>query len=248
MPFTFSHPAIVLPFCKTKRIPVSATGLIIGSMIPDFEFLFMLRESPYIGHLWPGILLFNVPAAIAAAFIFHLFIRNSLILHLPQFLQRRFFKYLSFNWVQYFKQHYIVFLVCALLGVASHVFIDAFTHKSGFMAKPASFFEAEIKVLIFPLPVYFILQLLTSAIGGLYILWYVFKMPQQKNLQYNYRSLQYWLLYFVLVAAVLFTRFAITKKYNSHEDIIIAFFGSFLYALLFVSAVYYRKTKKILFT
>ncbi len=214
-------------------------------MVPDFEFLFLLRESPYIGHLWPGILLFNIPAAIAAAFIFHLFIRNSLILHLPQFLQRRFTKHLSFNWVQYFKKHYFAFLVCVVLGVASHVFIDAFTHKDGFMAKPASFFLAEIKLLAFSLPVYFILQLLTSVVGGLYILWYVFNLPQQKSPKKTSGLLQYWLLYFILVAAVLFIRFTITKQYNSNEDIIIAFFGSFLYALLFVSAVYYSKTKKL---
>lgn len=244
MPFTFSHPAIVLPFCKAKRIPVSVTGLIIGSMVPDFEFLFLLRESPYIGHLWPGILLFNIPAGIAAAFIFHLFIRNSLIMHLPQFLRQRFLKYLSFNWTAYFKKHCIAFLVCVLLGVASHVFIDAFTHKDGFMAMPASFFQAEIKVLIFPLPVYFILQLLTSALGGLYICWYVLKMPQQKSPGKNPGLVKYWLLYFLLFALTLLLRFTLTKNYRSNEDVIIAFFGSFLYALLLVSAVYYYSTKQ----
>ncbi len=245
MPFTFSHPAIVLPFCKSKKIPVSATGLIIGTMVPDFEFLFLLRESPYIGHLWPGILLFNIPAAVAAAFIFHLVVRNSLIGHLPQFLQRRFSKYLLFNWIKYFKQHYMAFLVCALLGVLSHIFIDAFTHKGGFMAKPASFFQAEINLFIFPLPVYFILQLLTSAVGGLYILWYVLKLPQQKSPEKIPGLVQYWLLYFFLIPVILFIRFTVTEKYNSHDDMVIAFFGSFLYALLFVSAVYYRQTKKL---
>jgi hypothetical protein len=242
MPFTFSHPAIVLPFCKAKRIPVSATGLIIGSMVPDFEFLFLLRESPYVGHLWPGILLFNIPAGVAAAFIFHLFIRNTLIAHLPQFLRRRFLKYLSFNWKAYSKKHYLVFLVCVLLGVASHVFIDAFTHKGGFMAKPASFFEATVKVFVIELPVYFILQLLTSLVGGIYIVWYVLKMAQQKSPGKNPGLIKYWVLYFLFFALTLLLRFTLTQNYRSHEDIIIAFFGSFLYALLLVSAVYYRKT------
>jgi len=36
MPFTFSHPAIVLPLTKA-RLKLSATGLIVGSTIPDFE-------------------------------------------------------------------------------------------------------------------------------------------------------------------------------------------------------------------
>lgn len=244
MPFTFSHAAAVLPFCKAKKIPVSVTGLIIGSMVPDFEFLFLLRESDYVGHLWPGILLFNIPAAILAAFIFHYLIRNSLIVHLPEFLQQRFTRFLSFNWKAYFKQHYMAFIVCVAVGIATHVFIDAFTHKSGFMAKPASFFQAEIKVLIFPLPVYFILQLLTSVLGGLYVLWFVLKMKKEKSLQYHCRPVKYWLIFFISIPAVLLVRFTVTNAYRTHEDIIIAATGSLLYALLFVSGVYYKQTKQ----
>ncbi len=196
--------------------------------------------------MWPGILLFNIPAGIAAAFIFHLFVRNALILHLPQFLQCRFLKYLSFNWRNYFKQHYVAFLVCVLLGVASHVFIDAFTHKGGFMARPASFFGAEIKLFGLLLPVYFMLQLLTSAIGGLYIVWYVFKMPPQKSPEKTSGLTKYWLVYFIFFAVTLLLRFTLTKNYRSHDDVIIAFFGSFLYALLFASAVFYHRTQQLL--
>ncbi|SEF46838.1 protein of unknown function [Flavobacterium urumqiense] len=41
MPFTFSHPAIILPFLKNKKL--SATALIIGSMSPDFEYFFRMK-------------------------------------------------------------------------------------------------------------------------------------------------------------------------------------------------------------
>ena len=81
-----------------------------------------------------------------------------------------------------------------MAGVLSHIFIDAFTHKEGFMARPASF-KAEIKVLVFSLPVYFILQLLTSLAGGLYVLWYVLKMQKENDLQLNCRPLTYWLFF-----------------------------------------------------
>jgi Domain of unknown function (DUF4184) len=246
MPFTFSHAAAVLPFCRAKKIPVSVTGLIIGSMVPDFEFLFLLRESDYTGHLWPGILLFNIPAAIFCAFIFHLFVRNSLIVHLPLFLRRRFAAFLNFNWTEYFKQHYLAFIVCAAAGVATHIFIDAFTHKSGFMARPAWFFQAEIKLFIFPLPVYFILQLLTSLLGGLYICWYVLKMKKETGRPYNSRPVAYWFVFFIAVLVVLLLRFTVTTAYRTHEDSIIAATGSLLYALLLVSGVFYKKTGRIL--
>ena len=37
MPFTFSYPAIVLPLTYLPRRWFSLTGLIIGSLTPDFE-------------------------------------------------------------------------------------------------------------------------------------------------------------------------------------------------------------------
>jgi hypothetical protein len=38
MPFTFAHPAIVLPLKHLPKRWYSLTGLIIGSMTPDFEY------------------------------------------------------------------------------------------------------------------------------------------------------------------------------------------------------------------
>ncbi len=242
MPFTFSHPAAVLPFCKTKKIPVSVTGLIAGSIVPDLEFLFLLRESDYVGHLWPGIILFNIPVAILSAFIFHYLIRNSLIVHLPVFLKQRFTSFLYFDWMAYFKKHWLSFTVCVLLGVASHVFIDAFTHQDGFMAKPAAFFQRNINLVFTAMPVYFFLQLLTSLVGALYILWYVIKMPKEKSLQYACKPFQYWLLFFIAIPCVLLVRFAVTKNYRTTDDIIIAVTGSLLYALLFTSLFSYKQT------
>jgi FtsH-binding integral membrane protein len=234
MPFTFSHPAVVLPFCKTKRIPVSVTGLVIGSMVPDFEFLFQLQESDYVGHSWPGILLFNLPAALLAAFIFHVFIRNSLILHLPAFIQNRFTKYLSFNWRQYFRQHYALFFICVMAGASSHVFIDSFTHKEGFIAVQSAFFHKEILLYKFSLPVYFILQLATSGIGILYTVRFVWRLKKEKSPLVNSRPVLYWLVYLLMVTVVLVLRFII-KQHNNHDDIVIACAGSLLYALLLTS-------------
>ena len=43
MPFTFSHPAIVLPLVRKSGHWFSATGLIIGSLTPDFEYFMRMR-------------------------------------------------------------------------------------------------------------------------------------------------------------------------------------------------------------
>jgi Domain of unknown function (DUF4184) len=243
MPFTFSHAAVVLPFCKLKRIPLSVTGLVIGSMVPDFEFLFQLQESDYVGHSWPGILLFNLPAALLVAFIFHLFVRNSLILHLPAFLQQRFAEYLSFNWSRYFRQHYGLFFICVMAGALSHVFVDAFTHKEGFVAMQSSFFHKEIMLYKFPLPVYFVLQLVTSGIGILYTVWFIWRLKKEKSPLINSRPVLYWFVFAIMMAVILVLRFSI-KRNNNHDDIVIACAGSLLYALLLTSLFFSSRLHK----
>lgn len=42
MPFTFAHPAAVLPFAKKHSKHISVTALILGSMAPDFEYFYTL--------------------------------------------------------------------------------------------------------------------------------------------------------------------------------------------------------------
>jgi len=244
MPFTFSHPAAVLPFCRLKKIPVPVTGLILGSLVPDFEFLFLLRESDYLGHFWPGIILINIPAATGISFIFHYLVRNALILHLPQFLQQRFSPLLSFNWGAYFKKHVAGFMIGVLVGVALHVGIDAFTHRDGAVARQFAFFQDKENITGYGLPVYFMLQLLTSLIGAFYIIWFVLQLKKEKSLHYKGRPFLYWLLVVVFTFAVLAIRFTALRQYNSSEDIIIAIVGSPLYALLAVSLIFYKPFPK----
>jgi len=244
MPFTFSHPAAVLPFCRSKKIPVSVTGLIVGSLVPDFEFLFLLRESDYLGHFWPGIILINIPAAILVSFIFHYLVRNALILHLPQFLQQRFSPLLSFNWGVYFKKHVTGFIIGVLVGVVLHVGIDAFTHRDGAVARQFAFFQVKENVTGYGLPVYFMLQLLTSLIGAFYIIWFVLRLKKEKSLHYAGRPFLYWLLVVLFTLVILAVRFTAFRQYNSSEDIIIAIVGSPLYALLAVSLIFYKQIRQ----
>ena|ERR1035437_3493274 len=89
MPFTFSHPALVLPIAYFPRKFYSLTGLVVGSMIPDFEyFLRMSTEGKY-GHTLPGILWFDLPLALLVALIYHQVVRNLLIDNLHKILYIR---------------------------------------------------------------------------------------------------------------------------------------------------------------
>ena len=70
MPFTFAHPAIVLPLHALQRRCFSLTALVAGSLSPDFEyFLRMQIHSSHIHTLW-GLLYFDLPLGLILAFLF----------------------------------------------------------------------------------------------------------------------------------------------------------------------------------
>ena len=63
MPFTLSHPAVVLPFARWKLI---LSALVIGSMTPDFEYFIdiVTDHDVQIGHSISGIFLFCIPVGL----------------------------------------------------------------------------------------------------------------------------------------------------------------------------------------
>ena len=77
MPFTFSHPAVVLPLIRAG-LKLSATGLIIGSIIPDFEYFIRMRDWSRYSHTLVGLAWFDLPLAILVCFIYHLIVKNYL--------------------------------------------------------------------------------------------------------------------------------------------------------------------------
>src|SRR5690606_6477678 len=122
MPFTPGHAAIVLPFIRLRWL--SATGLIIGSFSPDFEYFFKMSVSSNYSHTRAGLFYFDVPVTIFLAFLFHLVVKKNLIFNLPPFLQRKFHDTLQLDFMQYARSNWFVLILSSLGGAASHLFWD----------------------------------------------------------------------------------------------------------------------------
>jgi Domain of unknown function (DUF4184) len=120
MPFTFSHPAIILPFLRTKKL--SATGLIIGSMCPDFEYFISMKMQSNIAHTFLGLILFNLPVGFLVALLFHKIIKRNLIENLPSFFQNRLATLKNMKWIDYLKVNFFYVLISILIGAISHLF------------------------------------------------------------------------------------------------------------------------------
>jgi len=174
MPFTFSHPAIVLPLIKA-RLNLSATALIIGSMIPDFEYFIRMKDRSTYSHTLTGVFWFDIPLALLVCFIYHLIVRNSLFDNLPSFLKDRFSVYKRFDWSKYFLRHWAIVLVSIIIGAVSHILWDGVTHNTMFFVNKADL-STMMKIGTINLAGYKFLQLASTIAGGLAVIYSIFAL------------------------------------------------------------------------
>ena len=98
MPFTFAHPSIVLPLALLPTKKISITGLVIGSMSPDFFYFFSLSDKGYFGHSWVNMFLMDLPTAFILSYLYHLWVKEPLTNNLPKVFRRKLDIFLQFHW------------------------------------------------------------------------------------------------------------------------------------------------------
>lgn len=191
MPFTFSHPAIVLPLNYLPKKWFSLTGLVIGSLTPDFEYFIRMKIKSEYSHTTEGLFLFDLPLGILLAFIFHNIVRNNFYNNLPLFFKSRFCVFKSFNWNAYFKKNWLTVIISIFIGAVSHIFWDSFTHVDGYFVKTIPSLSNSVNFISLEIPILKILQHSSTLIGGLVIFFTIYKLPPNKTEKENINS-KYW--------------------------------------------------------
>ena len=239
MPFTFSHPAIVLPLTKLTGRHLSLTGLIVGSMTPDFEYFFRMKIQSNFSHTMGGLFYFDLPVGLFIAFCFHNIIRNPLYDNLPNLLASRLQNSKTFHWNSYFKQYYFVVLFSILLGSLSHLLWDGFTHRNGFFVNNLPFLETEFSVSGHSIPIYKILQHSSSVVGGLMIILYFMALPTVRTKQ-NIDS-KYWNYIFVIILVIVGIRLAFGIEKNYLGQLISTTINAIFFALILTPILRQRR-------
>jgi hypothetical protein len=215
MPFTPAHSAIILPFIRSRYF--SATGLIIGSLSPDFEYFFKMSVSGLHSHTKAGLFYFDLPVTIMLAIVFHQIVKDNFIRNLPLFLQRRFQDTMQLNFLDYLKKNWLIFLTSALIGAASHIFWDSFTHNNRFFVRQfAEIYQStSVPFQGANYPLFYVLQQVSTAVGMTIVTLYIlFKKPVHEATLVA-PKISYWLLVFAIGVAVLRIRFFIhSADYN----------------------------------
>lgn len=231
MPFTFSHPAIILPLTYLPRKWFSLTGLVIGSLTPDFEYFLRMRVKSNYSHTLEGIFWFDLPLALLLAFTFHNIIRNSLFDNLPTFLKSRFSTFKQFDWNRFFYKNWLVLIISILIGTASHLFWDSFTHNHGYFVETIPSLTNTIDLFGEQIPIFKILQHSSTLIGGLLITLAFYKLPTDSsgNKKIN---LKYWTIFAGLTLTIISIRILSGLEIKQYGNVIVTAISAGIISLI----------------
>ena len=161
MPFTVAHAAAVLPLHKwvKSRLPLSA--LMVGSMSPDFTYFVPYAPARVATHDLAGLFSFCWPAGLAVWLIYVRLLERPTIALLPDAWRTRLEPTGPITPALLLRAS-----IAIVLGAATHVIWDAFTHRSTPVTDvlPA-LRETWLEFGTLRVPLYKLLQHLSSLVG-----------------------------------------------------------------------------------
>lgn len=240
MPFTFSHPALILPLKLISKKYLSLTGLIIGSLVPDFEyFLRMKIESKY-SHDILGVLWFDLPLALILSFVYHNIVKDDFIDNSPRFIKNRLQSTISLNWNKYLFKNYLIVIISIIIGAYSHLLWDSFTHPTGYFVTIFPLLQENINFNIYSIPLFKILQHLSTFFGGVICLvaFFYMKKSEISNNRVNYK---YWLVLSFLFILIFSMKFLHSLTIKQYGNIIVSAISAFILSIILVSFLFKKK-------
>ena len=172
MPLTFAHPVIVLPLRRWFLF----AALACGAMAPDI--LYFLPVSRFVdrkyGHEFPGLITFSLPAAIILWLLWRYWLRDAVIALLPTEEQQK--------WTpneQPFDARspraWLMMLVAVVIGIASHIFLDGFSHRDGWGTEHIGLLtQTSVRLVNRNVAAYKLIQYFGSLVGlGVLAAWYL---------------------------------------------------------------------------
>ena len=242
MPFTISHPAIILPLALLPKKWMSLTGLVLGSMAPDFEYFIRMKLQSDYSHSIGGVFYFDLPLTLILVFLFHNIVRNSLINNLPLILKKRFFSFTDFNWNAYFRNNFIVVVLSIIIGSVSHLFWDSFTLFGGYFVEHIPSLKNTIEIQNFHIPILKILQHGSTLLGVLIIGFVICKLNLVKIVESNSNK-YYWILISLMTIVILAIRMFSGLGINEYGNIIVTLISALMISFILTPLILNQRLK-----
>lgn len=168
MPLTFpAHAACVLPLLRVKRPWLQPAALVLGTCAPDLAYALHFRRTD--SHTLPGLLLFCLPVGLLALVWLEALVLPVLRRTLPPVGGVEWARFLRTDGVPRTLFGWACAALCLLLGAATHLLWDGFTHWSMW---PASVLYPHVRVPVAGrlLPLARVLQHVSSLVGSVVVL------------------------------------------------------------------------------
>lgn len=133
MPFTLAHPAAAVPCRRVLGRAGVLSALIVGSVIPDLPYFLPLGVVRAYSHSLAGLFVFCLPLGLLAYLVWHGVLRPPVTFLLPTALRERVPQLAEGTWCP--AAPWWAVLVSLLVGAATHVLWDAWTHDDGFVVQ-----------------------------------------------------------------------------------------------------------------
>lgn len=252
MPFTLAHPGIVLPLGAKQSRYIDLTGLVIGSMSPDFEYFLHFKPIQIVGHSFLAQFYLNLPLTFLIAFLYHYLLKKPFIYNLPEPYCGRLGHFAESSWRPDSLLKLGVFIYSTLLGAFSHLLWDGFTHKSGYFVEKIALFSTNLNLLGMEIPVYKLMQHGGTLFG--FILIFIFLYLKRDRLYYLKKrtkiekasKIRFWTGVLVLTSLVIGTRYLQSGGFGLGEMVVTtidAFFIGILIVSIFLRIRDYLKEK-----
>lgn len=232
MPFTLAHPAIILPFARLKKIPLSA--LVVGSVTPDFEYFIKMKLSGRYSHTLEGMFLMDLPLALILWLIFHQIVKRPLIKNLPQYFKSRLLDLKKFEFIMAMKLNFIFILFGLLIGISSHIIWDSFTHGNSILVFKWEWLAKPILGDLPTFPTFRVLQHISTLIGVVVLAFYFNRMPQQTTK--STLKPGFWLGFLIIMLAIIGIRASFGFEYFG--DVITSVISACCIGIIISSIIY----------
>jgi hypothetical protein len=141
VPFTLAHVVAARPLWRVARRRLPLSAVVVGSVAPDLEYLWHLDTERTIGHALGGVVLLDLPLALAVLALWHgLFKRPVAAMFGPGVRPPIDLRAFPFRPAGRFG----VVVLGVLVGIAGHLLWDGFTHRDGFITTRVWFLEEAI--------------------------------------------------------------------------------------------------------
>jgi hypothetical protein len=168
MPYPIAHPAAVLPLFGLMGRWSVPSALVIGSIVPDLWYFVPLAPRAA-SHSAAGLLFFCLPYGLVAYLTFHSLLKRPLAALLPARLAPFMAKGIP-------RRPWRAVLLCLLVGSATHLAWDSFTHEHGLIVEKFPAFQVQIFAIgSYRVHLFQLLQHASTLLGVGFVCWWTWR-------------------------------------------------------------------------